>query len=1486
MSARKILKLAWRTLLILTIVFLVVIFSSYALLQLPKVQTYLTSLVVDYLEEELQTEAYVGGVDVGFFNRVILEDVYLEDLEQDTLLRLHKLHVGILGFSAEEHYLKVGKVELEDLNFYLRKYNSDGELNLKFLIEYFKQEKPDSAASYGFTFDELAITNAAFIYEDQTVERRDIGIDYKGLVVNDIQLAIEDIAIVEDSIYGNITHLSCIESKGFRLKDFRGLAKVAPDVLKVDDVKIVTAKTDVDLDLLFTYNEWSDYLTFIDDVRMDIKVADGSHMDFGDLSYFAPQLMGMRGELDVSGHVKGTVKSMKGRGMILGFADRTYLEGDVDLDGLPNLDETFIFLDLKELVTDYYDLQRIPVPPFSAVNYLKVPDNLVELGAMKFNGNFTGFFSDFVAFGSLDTRIGSIRTDLLLRQDESLGTLSYKGKLKTNRLDIGRLMRLDSIGTVSLDFAVDGHGTKPEEIDAHLEGAVRQVEILGYDYTNIDMNGRIVNMRFDGDFSISDENLDMGFAGAIDLSDKIPEFNFQSTVQHANLEKLNLWKQKPDASIKGDVIFKFKGNDIDNVLGSIQMFNLRYSDTLKTFQVGNVDFSVNESEGAKHLRLESSIADARFDGQFNFKNLPRAFNNLIRKHLPKYAKDFETLAPEDGLNFAFNVALEKPDLITHLFLPEFTFGPNTGISGRYSTEGDVFQCDGRISEMNVSGIGFNNIMFAVDNPTEQFEFDVECSAIQLSDSVFVRNIDLITKSFDNHINFDLEFDNRSRKGTKGDLNGTCDFVSAEEINISIDSSDVTLANMRWLIDPAGRVRVLDKKVQLEKLKVSNRNEVLFVDGIIGKLPDDELVVSLQEFDISKLNLLLERTGLEVQGFISGDARMKGLVGEMNLVSDLQVEGLELNGSLIGTGSIKSTWHNAKKAIRVDALLEHDDINGLKVNGWFYPLKKKDNYDLTASFDGMPLSAFEHYIEETVSDIKGVGSAKLTVTGNTASPDLNGVVTLTDASVLVNFLNTRYNVSSAVKVASDGFFITNATFSDRYGKTGFVDGYLKHKNFRNWDFDVTINANNVFALNTTSALNQLFYGRAFASGIVKFTGKPGDILMDIAMKTERGSRFAIPLYGAETVVESDFVTFVSNGQEPEEPVVADKYKIDLSSLTMDFDLEVTPDAEVQLIFDPKTGDIMKGKGSGDINMQLSKLGGFKMFGDFVVQEGEYLFTLQNIINKKFLIHQGGTISWSGNPYDATLDVTGSYSVRTSLYDLMYPDTTNDSYRRRMLVDCRLHMKEKLLNPTISFGIDLPNASDQINTEVQNKIGIGNEQELNRQVFGLLVLNKFFPTAGSGLGQETGGFLSASSAEMLSNQLSNWLSKISNDFDVGVNYRPGNEITNDEVELALSTQIFNNRLIIDGNVGVANRQTNTSDIVGDVNVEYKITSDGRLRVKAFNKSNDISSLEENNAPFTQGVGISYQQDFNTLGDLFKFLKPKKDKAREPEEEVKID
>ena len=1464
--------------LIALVVLLVVISTGYALLRLPRVQTYLTSKVALQLSEDLGTQVEVGGVDIGFFNRVILENLYVEDLSADTLAYFDRLHFGFNGLDMDAKHVSFGEIRLDNPKFYLKKYEGDNKLNLNFIIDHFKVERDSTIPKWNFDFEELTVKNGAFGLLDQNREHTGIGIDYRDLNVSNVQLNIDDIRIVQDSVFGNINSLSCFESRGFRLDNFKGTAKVSPDMLDVKNVEIQTERSLVQCQVHFTYENWADYLEFIDKVVMDVEIIPGSILDLTDLSFFAPQLQGIGDHIIVSGHVKGKVRSLKGRDMDIRFAEATRIKGNVDLDGLPDIEQTFMFLDLKELVTNYRDLRTVPIPPFKQGRSLTVPNNIATLGTIRFSGNFTGFVSDFVAYGKLKTRLGSLRSDVLLKQDPSTGTLSYSGKLKTERLDVGTFFGVDSLGRLSLDASINGKGLTAESIDAQLEGKVKQVELMGYDYKNIDLNGRLFEKRFEGDYSINDENLDMGFAGVVDLGNEQPYFNFRSTVQKANLSKLRLIRNREDATIRGDIVFNFSGKDIDELIGNIDMYNLNYSEPGHSFNVGNLNFSVSEDEGSRHLILNSGVLNARFDGQFLFKSIERAFYNMIGKHLPRYAQGFEKLSPDETLDFGFFLDLKDPALIIHLLGENMELGEGSRLAGRYASNGDLIEIDGHIPSMTYNGVSFDRITVLADNPTELFRLDLNCRSVNVTDSLVFKNVALTTGSFDNTMDFGLDWNNHSKKETRGRIIGRVDFESAQEAKLRFSRSLVSVSDLQWIIDPMGEIAFDSTGISVKNINIQNEWQKFAVNGKLGKAESDVLQVSLEKFDVSNFNILLQKTGLELAGAVSGDAELKALYGNFSFISDLQVDSLVLNNHLIGSGTIANKWIPQTKGIEMNALLRHRGVDGLSVQGVYFPQRESSNYDLNVAFSGIPVGAFEHYVKKMVTELEGTASAKFKIEGKTKIPELNGYVSLDTARLLVNYLNTRFVVNDTVRIQPDGFYMKNADARDIYNKEGSITGYLKHENFKNWTFDASVTANNFFALNTNSAMNSLYYGKGYASGLVRLSGEPNDMYLDMKLKTERGTRFHIPLDGTETVSESDFITFKVHDDQEDDNSLAEKYQLDLSNLTMNFDLEVTPDAQLQLIFDQKTGDIMKGRGSGDIKMKLDDLSGFRMFGDFVVVDGEYLFTLQNVINKKFNVSQGGTLSWSGDPYDATIDVSALYSVRTSLYDLMYPDTS-DVYRRRVLVDCIMRMTDKLMSPKIEFGVDLPNSNERINTEVQSRIGIGNTQEMNRQVFGLLVLNKFFPVSNSGLGQETGGFLTANSAELLSNQLSNWLSQISNDVDVGVNYRPGNSIASDEVELALSTQILNDRVIIDGNVGVAGNNgstdqqaNNASNIVGDVNVEYKITPDGRFRIKAFNKSNDINSLVENNAPFTQGVGVSYNKEFETLGDLFKFLKRK--------------
>lgn len=1471
--------LAWS--LALLMLMSLFIYGSYRAVRSTRVQTYVTQVVARQLSKGLGARVEVAGVDIGFFNRVILEGLYVEDLHGDTLGHIQRLHLGVAGLDIKGRSVTFDRITLDSLFFHLHRYEGDGGLNIQFIIDYFGRP-PDTTEKpvWDLRFREVQLVGAKFRLYDEEKALKQSGIDYQHLLVKDIDLLIKNVRIDRDTILGRVDHLAFTESHGFRLDHLAGDAKVSPTELKVDGLTIKTPVSELALDLHYTYGRWAHWKSFIDSVHMAYDI-DNSVLGVSDLGFFAPALAGITKSVRISGKVDGPVSALNGRGLNIWYGNSTNLQGDVDMDGLPDFEETFMYFNLRRLVTSHDDLVTIPLPPFNEVRTLTLPQNVRQLGIMDFKGTFTGFVNDFVAYGKMKTDIGELRTDLALRQNEQSGEIAYKGKLESIRFGLGRFLGVDSLGRVSLDASVDGKGLTAQSINAKLEGTVHSVEFNRYEYRNIEVNGLFVKNIFEGAFGIAEENLALRFNGKVDLNGKLPMLNFHAEVDHANLYRLRLVPDREEATVSGVLNVDFIGNDIDNILGRISLTDARYQQKgARVFQVKKVELMAEESEQMKHIMLRSDVMDADFSGQFAFRNIPKAFNNILAKHLPSYASGFTSLGPGEGFEFDFNARIKNTALLTFILVPKLHIDDESVLTGNYSTSRNEVRINGDFPSFTYDSIAFNGVRIVADNPGKEFNVKVSAEDIHFSDSLFIANLEVNTYTFNDSLGLGIVWDNGTKLRNSADIKGLASFPRNAQVSFRFLPSRVTVADLDWAVVDNNRITIDSSTFIFTDVTFRNGSQSIGLNGLISKDPERKLNVLLREFDLTNLNVATVRAGLLLSGQVSGEAQFADLYRRPFITNRLTVDSLQVNDVMIGTGNVDNIWLPEERAVDVQALLKRKDGTGLKVSGRFMPGADRDrNFDIVLQADQLPVAVASTYVSKVLSQLEGTAMAFVTLRGKTNAPELEGYVDFNDVSVHFDYLNTTFKLNDRVLVKKDGFYLQDLKVQDERGRPGTINGWVKHNAFKNIQWDARINFDNFLALNTTSALNPLYYGKAYGTGVARFSGVPGNMHLELSVRTDRGSKFFIPLFGAKSVRESDFISFVKHGVEEEEDLL-EQFRVDFTNLTMDLDVQVTPDAEVQLIFDPTVGDIIRGSGSGDIRLSLNRSGEFKMFGDFRIAKGDYLFTLQNIINKRFSVRPGGTVNWSGSPYDARVDLQAMYGLRTTLSDLMYPDT-NAIYNRRIQVDVVLNMTNSLLNPDITFDINLPNADQSARTDVINRIGVGNDQEMNRQVFSLLLLNKFLPKEDQNLSNETGGFFSANSAELLSNQLSSWLSRISNDFDVGLNYRPGSStVESDEVEVALSTELFNNRVVIDGNVGVANNRSpqagqSTSNIVGDVNIEYKITADGRFRVRAFNRSNDVAAnaLVTNNAPFTQGVGLSFRREFDTFADLFRRAKKKK-------------
>jgi len=1471
--------MAWTVALLL--LFSLLGYGGYRAVRSARVQTYVTQFLAAQLSKHLGAKVEVGGVDIGFFNRLIIEGLYVEDLHGDTLAHMQRLHLGLRGFDIEKRQVMVDRITIDSVFFHLHRYEGDGGMNIQFILDFIgKSEDTTAKPVWDLRFREVKLVGARFRYYDDEKALKANGIDYRHLDVTDIDLLVKNVRIDHDTIFARVDGLALKEDRGFVLNHLAGDVKVSPTELLVQGLKVKTPVTDAALDLHYTYGRWGHWLSFVDSVHMNYHL-DNSVLSIADLAYFAPALTGIDKTVRISGRIDGPVSAINGRGLNIWYGKSTNLQGDIDMDGLPNMDETFMYLNLKRLVTNHADLVTIPIPPFDTRKSLPIPPNIAQLGIMEFKGSFTGFITDFVAYGRMKTTIGELRTDLALRQDNGNGTVSYSGKLESIDFQLGKFLGVDSLGRVSLNAKVEGKGLTVQDINAKLVGTVSLAEYRRYAYRNIEVNGLFVQNLFEGDFSITEENIAMRFDGSVDLKGRLPIFNFHAEVDHVNLYRINLMPEREDATVAGVLDVDFTGNDIDNIIGKIELSGISFQQKdSRKFNVQRIRLQAEETGKHKTIRLRSDIMDAEFIGQFAFRNVPKAFNNILSKHLPSYASGFTTLEAGEGFEFDFNAQVKNTALLSFLIVPKLSLGEHSTFEGNYSSSRNEVRFEGILPSFRYDSIQFNGVRITAGNPDREFDISVTADDIHFTDSLYIAKLEIHTNTFNDSLGLSIVWDNESKLDNSANIKGIASFPRNAQVQFHLLPSHITVADLRWDVVNENLLTIDSTTLHFRDFTFRNAAQSIGLNGYVSKDPDRSLDVALRTFELSNLSLLTKKAGVKVGGRVSGEAKLSDLYGQIFITNRLQVDSLQVNEVMIGSGRVDNIWLPKERAVEVMADLKRKDGTGLKVSGQFLPgADRPRNFDLVLQADHLPVALAGPYVKKILSELKGTAMAFLTLRGTTRAPELEGYVDFNEVTVLFDYLNTSFKLNDRVLVKKDGFYMKDLKVEDERGKQGTINGSVRHEGFKNISFDASLNMDNFFALNTTSAINPLYYGKAFGTGVARFSGVPGNMHLALSMRTDRGSRFFIPLFGAKSVRETNFISFVKPLGTEEEKDALTQFQVDFANLTMDLDIQVTPDAEVQLIFDPTVGDIIRGSGQGDIRLALNRAGEFKMFGEFIITKGDYLFTLQNVISKRFSVKPGGTVNWSGSPYNAQVNLQALYGLRASLAELMYPDT-NEIYQRRIQVECVLNMTNNLLSPDISFDINLPNADQSARTDVINRIGVGNDQEMNRQVFGLLLLNKFLPKEDQNFGNETGGFFSASSAELLSNQLSSWLSRISNDFDVGLNYRPGSNVASDEVEVALSTQLFNNRIVVDGNVGVANSRNpqqgqSTSNIVGDVNIEYKITADGQFRVRAFNRSNDVAAnaLVNNNAPFTQGVGLSYRKEFNNWADLFKKKAPKK-------------
>lgn len=1484
----KIIKKIGKVLLTVILVLILVPAIFFMLAQTPRVQNLIVRFLTESLSKKTGAEISIGKTSYTIFNKIVLNDVLFRDHNGDTLLAVQKMDLRIRDFRPSERIFRFSRVDLYKPDFRMI-IDTSGVLNISRYIDLLSGNTgPDTTRGINISFSDVDLYNGSFSITNRsdTLGKRHGYVNFMALQMSSVNSKIRDLSIAGDSVSMNVRELAFAEAGGFDCKRLNMNASFGSKYLTFREFSVQTDSSSVIAERILLMPEdtasWSD---FINKVKFDIVLND-SHLWSGDLAYFIKPLEGISETVNISGRVSGTVAEIKGRNINIEYSGSTRMAFDFDVSGLPSINDSYLHINFEDMTTRAEDIEQVGLPGKKAI---KLPEVVHDLGVISYKGSFTGFTTDFVSFGTLTTERGTFVTDLSLRP-EGNATFSFKGLLRAENVDLAYVTRnSEMFGGLWLHANVDGSMKSFEHLSANINGVIDSVEINKYLYRDVSVEGNYVDKIWDGAIAIKDPNIKMDILGRFDLEKSMPEFDFTMNIAYADLPKLNIIKSDTLFDVSALLTASFKGSRFDNIDGDLRLLNSTLKNSNGQINIYDLLISSVIDSGVPMLKLKSDFADADVRGPYSFDDIAYSVKSMLAGLFPsKFPKPLKTSSEKSSAsNFTFDARIKKIDKLNEFLGNGLSIADGSRLTGRFMSDRFETETEFRSGAVGFAGIRMGNVLLNGSISRNNVALTVSADTLLLPGKSVMGNFRIEAKGGHDTIDLGIKWDNKDGDRTLGDIRAKGFFSlngrKKPVLIIGVLPAVFNVNHMKWTISPA-HIVVDSTSVSFNNLLLNSRTNFLRLDGKLSSDPRDKLTLSFEGLNLSYLNNLQKKpeSGKEENpaemtfgGTMKGEVTVSDVYDNMLFESNIKVADFMVNSNKYGLVTLRSEWDPKQKVAVINASNNYAGSKFFDIKGTYAPSSKIA--DITVSTFRMPLDILSPFIKSWASDLKGTGSGTVGIHGKLRQIILSGSIMAEDASMKIDFLQTAYNFSDSVRFTSKGIEFRNIKIFDDKKNQGTANGIIYHNSFKDFRVSFDFNVNNMLVLNTKAKDNEYFYGTAYASGYAGIRGDAQKIVFNISAKTEDNTTFIVPLNSSEKVSDYPYIIFVDTKKEVE---IARKEedlfvkKAENSHIELNFDLEVTPAAEVQLIMDATSGDVIRGTGRGNLNISMNTKGELRMAGDYIIQDGDYLFTLGNIINKRFTVQEGGTISWNGAIDDATINIKAIYKLKASLSDI-YP--VDPSLKEKIPVECQLGLTGKLMNPVVKFDIYLPTADDR--TREYLNMAINTEEELSYQFLYLLVMHSFYPdpslyAISSGSSIQNPSFaesqgtvaMSVTTIEMLSNQLSNWLSKISNDFDIGFNYRPRDKITNQEVQVALSTQLLNDKVSLNGNVDLAGNQSSNQAkyFSGDFDIEVKITE--KLRFKVFNRSNNNLLYQTSSSANTQGVGIFYRRDFNKFRDLF--------------------
>lgn len=1445
-------KIIFRTLLFL----LLLLLALGIALTLPSVQTRIGQRLTQWLNETYKTDIQIGQVSITSFGTVKLKQVLVRDHKKDTLIYANRINTNILDVKRLiDGDLLFGKISIDGLLLDMKTYKGEQDTNLDKFIAAFDDGKP-SSGKFLFTANEITLRRSHFILTDYN---REIPKDADFSKLNAV---LENFEIHGPNVTTDINRMSFLDHRGLYVRNLESKFSYTKKQILLRNVDLITAHSLFKGNVALNYKR-EDFSDFNNKVNFNILV-DQASLSTSDVWYFYKEI-GRGKNFTLKSHITGTLNNLTAHKLNLTDSKSTQIAGDVNFKNLFGkahqpfeMKGTF-----RKVMSDYKHLVQL----LPNVLGSKLPTSLKKIGQFNMHGQVDVTVQKLIADFYMTTALGNVESSLQMYDIDNIDNAKYKGNIILETFDMGSFLGKKDLGKVSLNIDVDGQGFIQKYLNTTFSGDIYRLQYNGYNYSKVIVDGNFKNPVFKGKVYINDPNLFLDFNGSANLGRKEIAYNFETQVDYANLKKLNFVKKDSVAVFKGGIKVNVLGNSLDDLKGDVHFTQTAYQNNKDRYYFE--DFSLHsefDTDNVRTISLKSpDIIDGKIMGKFEIGSLRKMLENSAGSLYANYNRN----PVKKGQYLKFDFAIYNK--IVEVFYPGVAIGKNTHLRGSIDSDTDDFKFNFISPQITAYENTLDNIRIDIDNKNPLFNTYVSLDSIKTK-NYKIRDFSLINVTTKDTLYLRSEF--------KGGENGQDAYslnlyhtIDAQRNNVvGIQKSELKYNDFMWYLneyDEADNKIIFDKKLQnftLDDIALSHENQQVRLNGTLNGRQNKDLNLIFKEVQLERLLPAID--AFKIAGNLNGTVHVKQTNSVYQPASSVKIEQLKLNDIALGTMKLDVTGDNSLQKFFLHSSVENENLKSFTAEGSLDMIDQKTKLNLDLNFEQFNLGVLGNIAKDVISDVRGLASGRANIAGNFDDLDINGRLFVNKAGLKVPYLNVDYQVEDGtiVDVTEKKFIIRDTDISDtKYKTRGQLFGSIGHTNFSDWNLDLNLSSRRILALDTQDSEDAAYFGTAFMDGEATITGPINKLFINVTGKSERGTQVKIPINDAESVSDNNYIRFISKKEKFSNQNGTEKKEKKYDGVELEFDFDITPDAEVEIILDRNSGHGMKGKGFGSLLFKINTLGKFNMWGDFQAYEGTYNFKYGGIINKQFTIKKGGSVTWEGDPMKANLNLEAVYKTSANPAVLV----ENPSFNKKVDVEVVIGIKGNLSNPSPDFTINFPTVSSVLKSEIQTKLD--DKDVRQKQALVLLSTGSFLSVDGLSQTSLTNNIYEKV-GDLFGTILNNSDDKINVDvLLVSADRNPGRE-TDGRVGLTVSTKI-SDRISINGKFGVPVGGVNESTVVGDVEVQYRVNEDGTLNLRMFNKENDINYIGQG-IGYTQGLGLTYQVDFTTFRQLlYKIFKNQK-------------